>query len=115
MRSRQPRSGLWRPVWRANGPAWLAGLGAMLCEILTGAPPFRGKGLMEVLTQTAQGDLADAFGRLDGCGADGELVRLAKGCLAPEPERRPGDGAAVAAALARFGIGTDQPASTGTG
>jgi serine/threonine-protein kinase len=78
------------------------GLGAILCDILTGAPPFRGKGLMDLLTQAARGDLADACARLDACGADGELVRLAKACLAAEPGQRPADGAAVAAGVAAY-------------
>jgi serine/threonine-protein kinase len=61
------------------------GLGAILCVILTGAPPFRGRGRDEVYQQVAHGDLSDAFGRLDRCGADEDLLRLAKDCLAPEP------------------------------
>ena len=31
-------------------------------------------------------DLRDAFDRLDACGADAELIALAKSCLAPAPE-----------------------------
>ena len=42
-----------------------------------------------------QGDLADAFARLDGCGADAELIVLAKDCLAPEREHRPRRAGAV--------------------
>jgi serine/threonine-protein kinase len=78
------------------------GLGAVLCEVLTGAPPFRGPGLMDVLTQAAAGDVADAFGRLDGCGADGELVRLTKVCLAADRGARPAHGGAVAEAVAAY-------------
>jgi tRNA A-37 threonylcarbamoyl transferase component Bud32 len=72
------------------------GLGGILCVILTGQPPYTEPG--EVLA----GDVAGAFARLDGCGADGELVGLAKACLAPEPGARPADAAEVAARVRRY-------------
>jgi serine/threonine protein kinase len=56
------------------------GLGGILCTILCGKPPFVGS---SALRQSKQGAVADAFGRLDGCGADLELIALAKKCLAP--------------------------------
>jgi serine/threonine-protein kinase len=76
------------------------GLGAILCEILTGAPPFRPKGLFDLLQQARAAELSDATDRLDLCGADPELVRLAKDCLVAEPAGRPADGSVVAARLA---------------
>jgi serine/threonine-protein kinase len=78
------------------------GLGAVLCEILTGAPAYRGDDGMETLLQAVQADLTDALARLDGCGADAELVRLAKACLAADPAGRPADGGAVAAAVTAY-------------
>jgi hypothetical protein len=72
------------------------GLGGILCVTLTGQPPY---------TQTGQapaGDLTEAFARLDGCGADAELITLAKACLAPAPEARPADAAEVAARVKRY-------------
>jgi serine/threonine-protein kinase len=78
------------------------GLGAILCEILTTAPPFRSAGVLDLLQQTREGDLGDATARLDHCGADAELVRLAKDCLAAEPADRPADGSAVATRLAEY-------------
>ena len=40
--------------------------------------------------------------RLDGCGADAELVGLAKACLAAEPAERPRDAGAAAGAMAHL-------------
>jgi serine/threonine-protein kinase len=77
------------------------GLGAILCEILTGEPPFIGyKAEAMRKAQTAQ--LDDALGRLDGCGADAELVGLARRCLAAEPWDRPRDANEVAAAVTAY-------------
>jgi serine/threonine-protein kinase len=77
------------------------GLGAILCNILTGKPPFAGPG-EAALRQAQQADLADAFARLDGCGADAELIALAKRCLAAGPADRPRDAGEVAAAVTAY-------------
>ncbi len=78
------------------------GLGALLCAVLTGLPPFQGKSVVEVLSQARQGDLTDAWKRLEACGADAELVALARACLSPEAAQRPRDAGEVAAATARY-------------
>jgi tRNA A-37 threonylcarbamoyl transferase component Bud32 len=72
------------------------GLGGILCVILTGQPPYT------QLPQALAGDLSEAFARLDGCGADAELIALAKACLAPAPEARPADAAEVAGRMKRY-------------
>jgi serine/threonine protein kinase/Flp pilus assembly protein TadD len=82
------------------------GLGAMLCVILTGQPPYIGSG-EEVLLLAAAGVLGPAYERLERAGADGELVGLAKRCLAPDPGDRPADANAVAEALAAYRTGVE--------
>src|SRR5262249_25532293 len=70
----------------------------VLCEVLTGLPPHGEVPPTEALSRARQGDLAGALARLDGCGADPELVELARRCLSADPADRPRDGAAVAPA-----------------
>jgi tetratricopeptide (TPR) repeat protein/tRNA A-37 threonylcarbamoyl transferase component Bud32 len=72
------------------------GLGAVLCVILTGQPPYTANTEKALRGQAEEGDLAGAHARLDGCGADAELVRLCKQCLAAAREERPLDAGAVA-------------------
>jgi serine/threonine-protein kinase len=74
------------------------GLGAILCFLLTGQPPFTGQ-RSEVMRKAQAAQLDDACRRLDGCGADAELIGLAKRCLAAEPGDRPRDASEVAAAV----------------
>ena len=81
------------------------GLGAILCEVLTGQPVFTGASVADILGRAARGDLAETYARLDGSGADAELVRLAKACLAPEAAARPRDGGEVAAQVTAYRAG----------
>jgi serine/threonine-protein kinase len=81
------------------------GLGAILCEILSGQPPYVGRSSDEVRRKAARADLADALARLAGCGAEGELIDLARTCLAPEPLDRPRDAAQVAEAVSAYRAG----------
>jgi tetratricopeptide (TPR) repeat protein len=76
------------------------GLGAILCEILTGQPPYAGTDIMQVLHQAARADLDEAFARLGACGADPELIRLARSSLAAEASDRPRDAGVLAAGFA---------------
>src|SRR5262249_30263345 len=77
-------------------------LGAILCEALTGRPPYAGDNSEEVWRQAAAGDLADAHARLGACGADEALRELARRCLAAERGARPADAGAVARDLTAY-------------
>jgi tetratricopeptide (TPR) repeat protein len=81
------------------------GLGAILCVILTGQPPYPGLGGKEAYRQAEKAELAEAHARLETCGADAELLRLAKACLSPQREHRPRDAGEVARALAAYQAG----------
>jgi tetratricopeptide (TPR) repeat protein len=76
------------------------GLGAILAVILTGKPPFTAPSGEATRVKAAQGDVTECLARLDGCGAEPDLVNLCKRCLSPRSEDRPADGAAVAEAVA---------------
>jgi serine/threonine-protein kinase len=75
-------------------------LGALLCEVLTGDPPFLDPDIQVTWRRNMVGDVADALARLDGCGADPRLVDLAKRCLSPNPADRPRDAREPAAVAA---------------
>jgi serine/threonine protein kinase len=86
------------------------GLGAVLAVVLTGRPPFVADTSELARVKAAQGDVGDCFARLDGCGADPDLVALCKRCLAPRPEDRPADAGAVANAVAALRTAADERA-----
>ena len=84
------------------------GLGSILCEILTGQPAYTGHGAVEILRKAMRGDTADALARLDGCGAEAELVALARDCLAVGPENRPRDAGLVAKRITAYLAGVQE-------
>ena len=83
-------------------------LGGILTAILTGKAVFSGTTARETITRAASGDTAESLARLDGCGADTELVQLAKQCLAISADQRPADGQAVAKLVAAYRHGVDE-------
>ena len=77
-------------------------LGSILCEILTGAPPFSGGSVIEVLKSAQRSDTAAALDRLEHCGVDIDLVALARDCLAAHAKDRPADAGVVAERITAY-------------
>jgi tRNA A-37 threonylcarbamoyl transferase component Bud32 len=76
------------------------GLGAVLCVILTGKPPYLGADAESTRQLAARAKLGDAFDRLSACGAEPGWVALCRRCLAAEKADRPAAGGVVSAAVA---------------
>ncbi len=74
-------------------------LGAILCEIITGKPPYGGDGALE---QAREARVGPALERIEGCSADEELRGLARSCLRSDPAERPANGGAVAGAVTSY-------------
>src|SRR5262249_32780896 len=85
---------------KVGTPADVFGLGAILCVLLTGRPPFEGKDAEAVRLNAVRGKTEQALARLKACGAEPDLAALCKRCLALEPEQRPADASAVAREVA---------------
>ncbi len=74
-------------------------LGAILCELLTGHPPYIEIEGEPVLTQAARGRLDPARARIEASDADSALVRLCLDCLMPARAGRPANADEVAKAV----------------
>ncbi|AGA31517.1 serine/threonine-protein kinase [Singulisphaera acidiphila] len=76
-------------------------LGAILCEIMTGQPPYHGS-RSQILEDAVAGCLDDAFARLDTCGAEGDLIRIARRSLDPSLTVRPRHAGVLAREVSAF-------------
>ena len=95
-------------IERVDRRADVFGLGSILCEILTGQTVYTGHGFAEVVGRAMRGETADALARLDGCGAEAELIALAKDCIAVEPVDRPQGAGPVAKRMTAYLVGVQE-------
>ncbi len=77
-------------------------LGATLCEILTGRPPYEGSEQEPTLVLAARAKLDPARERLAACDADPLLKQLCLDCMLPARDARPRDAEAVARAVHEY-------------
>ncbi len=89
-------------VERVDSRSDVFGLGAILCEILTGSPPHVGQDTGGLLAQASGGDMKEAFGRLDQSKASPELIKIAKTCLAADEQDRYANAGELADVLEKY-------------
>ncbi|MGE3851479.1 MAG: serine/threonine-protein kinase [Planctomycetota bacterium] len=85
-------------------------LGAVLCQILTGQPPYGGPNPLTLLGKAAAGNLDDVHKSIAGSGADAELVELTVHCLQSDVEKRPRHAGEVAARVSAYLAAVDDRA-----
>ena len=84
---------------RVDERADVFALGSILCEILTGEPAFSGEAPPRSSARRRGATWPTPFARLEGCGAEPELIGLAKHCLASDRDDRPWSARAVVDAI----------------
>ena len=94
-------------VARIDRRADVFALGSMLCEILTGKPPYTGKTSDEVTIRAARWEITDTLRRLGECGAHRDLIELTLRCLTSDPIDRPADAGTVLEAVAEHRKASD--------
>ncbi|MFO0953724.1 MAG: serine/threonine-protein kinase [Isosphaeraceae bacterium] len=83
--------------WNARSDVFA--LGSILCEILTGAPAYPWSLSAREAGRSPVPDVTGGLSRLASCGADPELVSLARDCLAVDPASRPANASVFARRL----------------
>jgi len=86
-------------------------LGAILCELLTGKPPYEDADGKQVVNLAARAELDPARARIEACEADLVLKRLCLDCLMPSRAARPANAEEVAKAVHAFITSTEERAS----
>jgi serine/threonine-protein kinase len=85
-------------------------LGAILCEILTGAGPYVGDESARLVQLAALAELDDARQRIEACTASAEIKKLCLLCLMPSRAARPRDAEEVAKAVGEHLAGLEERA-----
>ena len=85
-------------------------LGAILCEILTGRPPYEDVQGESTVQKAARAQLDPARERVQGCGADPALVQLCLDCLMPAKAARPSNAEEVAKSIHDYLTSTEERA-----
>jgi eukaryotic-like serine/threonine-protein kinase len=89
-------------IGRIDKRADVFGLGSILCEILTGSPPYTGASGREIYRQAARADSVPLFSRLNDCQVPIDLITLAKWCLSSDRDDRPRDANDVVEVLTSY-------------
>ena len=105
-----PPEQAWGRVDQVDRRSDVFGLGALLCVILTGQPPYHSDDSQAAKLSSVRGDAGEAVAQLDGCGADPELIALCKRCLSGAKADRPADGGEVAAAVGAYRVASERRA-----
>ena len=92
-------------VDRLDERADVFGLGSILCEIITGSPPYVHEDLSQVLSQAKAGDLGACFRRLDQSDSDLELIEINKRALAKIRDDRWSDAGELAQRFTEYQSG----------
>lgn len=85
-------------------------LGAILCEILTGDPPYTSADGADLLGQAARCDMTRPLARLEECGVDSGLVEIVRSCLLASRQARPRDAKELAERVAQYLGSTEERA-----
>ena len=78
------------------------GLGAILCEILTGKPPYVGASGEQVFRMASRGKLEDCYARLEATIIDPELLQIVRDALSLEPDDRLRDAGVLAERFSKY-------------